>query len=165
MVSLRNTSSFNSNERMHFDLRGTTVKKSRWSALDPTMCHPLSGDEQQKAASKSTTTQFSTEQIVIRDSADVEVHTTDTQAAVALQAAIQAGISLIVNISVADSNTAEQITQELFQQANITQNNFQITLIENSKNVKVTTTDTDLAVSIQVLLQILVALAAELDIL
>ncbi|WP_349774616.1 spore coat protein [Virgibacillus sp. LDC-1] len=38
-------------------------------------------------------------------------------------------------------------------------------LIEGSNDVEVTTSDTDVAVSIQVLLQILIALVAQLDIL
>jgi len=42
--------------------------------------------------------------------------------------------------------------------------NKQKLVIENSKDVKVTTTDTDVAISLQVLLQILIALVVNIDI-
>jgi spore coat protein X len=153
--------------RPHVNLSGrTTSNRSKWSALDNRTSHPVfSDDANQEAVNRSNMTQASFETIVIKDSADVEVHTTDTQAAVALQAALQAAITLVVSVTIADSSTAEKVTQELLQQANFKQTNVQKTIIENSRNVKVTTTDTDLAVSIQILLQVLLALVVELDIL
>lgn len=45
------------------------------------------------------------------------------------------------------------------------QRNVQKTIVEGSRNVKVTTTDTDLAVNIQAMLQVLVTLVAKLEIL
>lgn len=154
--------------RPHYDLSGGNKhhSNSRWSALDSKSSHPVFSDgDNQEAVNRTSMSQSSHETIFIKDSADVEVHTTDTQAAVALQAAIQAAITLVISISVADSATAEKMTQELLQQASFKQTNVQKTIIENSRNVKVTTTDTDLAVSIQILLQVLIALVVELDIL
>ncbi|MDG0962433.1 spore coat protein [Bacillus paranthracis] len=102
--------------------------------------------------------QISEEYIEIVDSADVQVTTTDTKAALSIQAALQAAIVVVVSISIADSEKADKITQELFQKSAIKQINRQKTFIKNSRNVTVTTTDTDIAVNIQILLQILLAL-------
>ncbi|SME41697.1 spore coat protein [Bacillus cereus] len=109
--------------------------------------------------------QISEEYIEIVDSADVQVTTTDTKAALSIQAALQAAIVVVVSISIADSEKADKITQELFQKSAIKQINKQETVIKNSRNVTVTTTDTDIAVNIQILLQILLALLVKLNIL
>ncbi|PER52718.1 spore coat protein [Bacillus thuringiensis] len=109
--------------------------------------------------------QVSEEYIEIVDSADVQVTTTDTKAAISIQAALQAAIVVVVSISIADSKKADKITQELFQKSSIKQINRQKTFIKNSRNVTVTTTDTDIAVNIQILLQILLALLVKLNIL
>ncbi|AAS41821.1 MULTISPECIES: spore coat protein [Bacillus] len=109
--------------------------------------------------------QVSEEYIEIVDSADVQVTTTDTKAALSIQAALQAAIVVVVSISIADSEKADKITQELFQKSSIKQINRQKTIIKNSRNVTVTTTDTDIAVNIQILLQILLALLVKLNIL
>lgn len=109
--------------------------------------------------------QVSEECIIIRNSADVEVHTTDTQAAVNLQAALQVAIALVLSLTIADSDKAEAVTQDLLQKIETKQINKQKTLILNSQCVRVTTTDTDIAVNIQALLQVLVALVAKIDVL
>ncbi|MGN7297444.1 spore coat protein [Ferdinandcohnia sp. SAFN-114] len=145
----------------------TTTRTSphTWSALNPLSVHPLDDSENQEVQQFSKTEQVSSEAIVIRDSADIEVSTTDTQAAITLQAAIQAAIALVIRLSIADSTTSDRITQELTQYSKVRQINQQTTLIENSRGVRVTTTDTDVAISIQISLQILLALVAQLDIL
>ncbi|PEV60236.1 spore coat protein [Bacillus cereus] len=109
--------------------------------------------------------QVSEEYIEIVDSADVQVTTTNTKAALSIQAALQAAIVVVVSISIADSEKADKITQELFQKSSIKQINKQETVIRNSRNVTVTTTDTDIAVNVQILLQILLALLVKLNIL
>ncbi|MEB8697023.1 spore coat protein [Bacillus cereus] len=109
--------------------------------------------------------QVSEEYIEIVDSADVQVTTTDTKAALSIQAALQAAIVVVVSISIADSEKADRVAQELFQKSSIKQINRQKTFIKNSRNVTVTTTDTDIAVNIQILLQILLALLVKLNIL
>ncbi len=60
---------------------------------------------------------------------------------------------------------ADRVAQELFQKSSIKQINKQETVIRNSRNVTVTTTDTDIAVNVQILLQILLALLVKLNIL
>ncbi|XQY93821.1 spore coat protein [Metabacillus sp. HB246100] len=57
------------------------------------------------------------------------------------------------------------MTQQLLQEADIKQLNEQNLVIENSRNVNITTTDIDVAVSLQALLQVLVALVADIDLL
>ncbi|WP_088338709.1 spore coat protein [Bacillus cereus] len=109
--------------------------------------------------------QISEEYIEIVDSADVQVTTTDTKAALSIQAALQAAIVVIISISIADSEKADRVAQELFQKSSIKQINKQETVIRNSRNVTVTTTDTDIAVNVQILLQILLALLVKLNIL
>ncbi|WP_227935010.1 spore coat protein [Alkalihalobacillus deserti] len=137
-----------------------------WSALDPQACHPSENAAvEQEAVQVDKTLQFSEEYIFIKDSCDVTVSSTDTKAAVSLQASLQAAIALVISISVASSDQAEQITQELLQSTKTKQLNYQKTVIENSRNVDITTTDTQIGVNIQLLLQILLALLVNLDVL
>ncbi len=144
---------------------------NKWTAHDQNMDHPCdpcrdnNGDIDNNAAEIADIDQSSNEIIIIRDSCDVTVETTDTQVAVSLQAALQVAIAIVVNITIADSSRAETVTQELLQRAQIRQANRQKLVIVNSRSVNVTTTDTDVAISLQLLLQILVALVAQLDIL
>ncbi|MDC3413615.1 spore coat protein [Aquibacillus sp. 3ASR75-11] len=113
----------------------------------------------------STIDQNSREAIYVLNSNEVEVNTTDTQVAVSLQAALQVAIAIVVNISIADSSRAKQVTEELLAYSQVDQSNRQLVVVDGSENVTVTTTDTDVAASIQVLLQILIALVGQLDIL
>jgi spore coat protein X len=150
-------------------------KPYSWVALDrtdkhPTDCSDNSGSDdnatvETEADQLSKIAQLSSEVIVIKDSCDIEVHTTETQVAISLQVAIQVAIALVINITIADSARAEQISTELLQASVIKQANRQKLVIENSRDVEVTTTDTDVAISIQLLVQILVALVISLDIL
>ncbi|WP_078430603.1 spore coat protein [Alkalihalobacterium alkalinitrilicum] len=144
-------------------------KKSSWSALDSKHKHPLcppkEEDHTQAAEHTNKTLQLSEEYIFIKDSCDVSVNTTDTKAAISLQASLQAAIAIVISISVADSSKAEMITQDLLQSSKIKQVTQQKTIIENSRNVKVTITDTQVAANIQVLLQVLLALLVQIDLL
>ncbi|MEM1505718.1 spore coat protein [Domibacillus sp. 8LH] len=119
----------------------------------------------QDGVQKSFVDQESDELIWIKDSCNVEVHSTDTQAAVSLQVGLQLAIALVVSITIGDSDEGESVAQELFQQFDAEQTNKQKVVIDNSKDVRITTTDTDLAVNIQALLQVLVALVVKLDVL
>lgn len=109
--------------------------------------------------------QLSEELIHIINSCDVTVSTTDTKATLSLQASLQAAIALIITISIADSAQAERITQDLLQTSKTKQQTIQKVVISDSQGVNVTTTDTQIALNIQVLLQILLALIVKLDIL
>nr|WP_246596308.1 spore coat protein [Bacillus alkalicola] len=136
--------------------------------MDTSRKHPLCFDDQdetQDAANKNKTLQLNEEYIFIKDSCDVTVNTTDTKAAVNLQAGLQAAIAVLISISVADSSTREELTQELMNTAKVKQISYQKTVVENSRNVDIATTDTQAAANIQILLQLLIALAVKLDIL
>lgn len=119
----------------------------------------------QEGVQKSVIDQESDELIWIKDSCNVEVQSTDTQAAVSLQVGLQLAIALVISITIGDSDEAQAVSQELFQHLDSEQLNKQKIFIENSKDVTVTTTDTDLSVNIQALLEVLVALVAKLDVL
>lgn len=95
----------------------------------------------------------------------MDVHTTNTQAAVSIQLAVQAAIAAVISITVGDTDRGNAIAQELKQMFKSKQKNSQKTIIEGSTCVKVTTTNTELAVNIQALLQILIAIVVRLDIL
>jgi spore coat protein X len=139
-------------------------KSNKWSALDSSS-HPIFGDVNQLAAQKAETLQFSEESIFVYDSADVEINTTSTKVGLSIQAALQAAIVLILTISLGSSTEADKVAQELFQKSSIKQINKQRTIVKNSRNVKVTTTDTDIAANVQILIQLLVAILIKLDIL
>lgn len=153
---------------MNQEIYRSKGNNTTWSALgsDPhPLCPPKEENDTQGAEQVNKTLQLSEEYILIKDSCDVTVNTTDTKAAVSLQASLQAIIAIIISISIADSQKAEKVTQDLLQTAKIKQVTYQKTIIENSKNVDVTTTDTQVAVNIQLLLQLLLALIVRLDIL
>ncbi|KEZ54334.1 hypothetical protein GS18_0205255 [Metabacillus indicus] len=120
----------------------------------------------QRARQSVQAGQRSTEKISIVDSTDVNVLTIDVQAALALQAAIQAAIVLIIRLSFADDiEQADRFSEELFQFTSIDQVNEQEILIKDSHNVNVGALDLDLVITIQLLIQVLAALALSLDIL
>jgi spore coat protein X len=138
----------------------------KWRALDHCENKRFSGaDVLQEAEQIAAAEQKSFEKIIVKDSQDVKVHTTDTQVAVTIQVALQIAIAVVIRVTIGDTAEGESIVQELRQFSGIKQKNAQKTIIENSTNVKVTTTDTDVAVNLQVLLQVLVAILVTLDIL
>jgi spore coat protein X len=109
--------------------------------------------------------QESDELIFIKDSCNIKVHSTDTQAAVSLQVGLQLAIAIVVRITIGDSPTGQSIVQDLMQVFDSEQVNKQKVVVENSKDITITTTDTDLSVNIQALLQVLVSLVVKLDVL
>ena len=84
---------------------------------------------------------------------------------VSLQVGLQLAIALVLRITILDSNEGAAVSEELLQAFTSQQSNTQKVIIENSKDVKVKTTDTDLSVNIQALFQVLVTLVATLDVL
>ncbi|MFJ7826378.1 spore coat protein [Psychrobacillus sp. NPDC096623] len=142
------------------------MEKRKWRALDH--CDDPSGNESdvlQDGKQSVSTKQQSFERIIVKDSEGVEIHSTDTQAAISLQLGIQAAIAAVISVTIGDSEQGKAVTQELNQFIKTKQRNVQTTIVEGSRNISVTTTDTDLAVNIQAMLQILVAIVAKLDIL
>ncbi|QBP42047.1 spore coat protein [Paenisporosarcina antarctica] len=119
----------------------------------------------QDADQVSTIDQESDELIWIKDSCNIIVQTTDTQAAVSLQVGLQLAIALVISITIGDSDRGQTVAQELLQNFDSEQTNKQKIYIENSKDVNITTTDTDLAINIQAMLQVLLALVVTLDVL
>jgi spore coat protein X len=109
--------------------------------------------------------QESDELIWIKDSCNINVQTTDTQASVSLQVGLQLAIALVISLAIGDSDRSQAVAQDIFQQFDNEQTNIQKIYIDNSKDVTIVTTDTDLAVNIQALLEVLVALIVRLDVL
>ncbi len=139
--------------------------KCGWNALDPNSVHPLFKDTAQVADQVSKTYQVTDELIVVRNSEGVQVSTSDTQVGVNIQVAIQALIAIVINISIASAETSKEIYQELLQYTKNAQVNRGRTIIEDSCKVEVRTRNTDVAVTVQLFLQILVALLISLNIL
>lgn len=109
--------------------------------------------------------QESDELIWIKDSCNVNVRTTDTQAAVSLQVGLQLAIALVISISLGDSDQGRAVAQEVLQKFDDEQKNKQRIYVENSKDVDIHTTDTDLSVNIQALLDVLLTLVVRIDVL
>ncbi|MBP1968460.1 spore coat protein X [Virgibacillus natechei] len=119
----------------------------------------------QEADQYSFMEQESAEMIWVKESCNIKVDTTDTQVGVSLQAGLQLAITLVINLTVADSNQGEAVSQELVEYFNAEQVNKQKIFIYNSKDINISTTDTDLAVNVQALLQLLIALVVMIDVL
>ena len=109
--------------------------------------------------------QESDEIIWIKDSCNVNVRSTDTQGAVSLQVGLQLAIALVISISLGDSDQGRAVAQEIFQSFDDEQSNKQKIYVENSKDVDIHTTDTDLSVNIQALLDVLLTLVVRIDVL
>lgn len=127
--------------------------------------HRPEADVLQAADQFSQIDQESDEFIFIKNSYNCCVESTNTQAAVSLQVGLQLAIALVLRITIFDSNEDGAVSEELLQAFTSQQSNTQKVIIEDSKDVKVTTTDTDLSVNIQALLQVLLTLVATLDVL
>lgn len=136
-----------------------------WRALDQCDQPNSEADVTQSDPQVFSNVQRSFEEIIIRNSEGVDVTTTDTQAAVSLQLGIQAAIAAVITATIGDSDQSRAVVQDINQYARNRQRNVQKTIVEGSRNITVRTIDTDLAVNIQVLLQILVAIVVKLDIL
>lgn len=139
------------------------MSNREWRAVD--QCNLEGSSATQDGEQVSVSVQQSFEVIIVRNSEGVDVHTTDIQAAVSLQLGIQAAIAAVIIATIGDTDQGRAVVQEIKQFSRIRQRNIQRTIIEGSRNVSVTTTDTDLAVNIQALLQILLAIIVKLDIL
>ena len=141
--------------------------KGEWRALDHCDDDKRSDNAvvDQEATQKNTTSQSSEEWIIIKDSEDINVTTTDLQAAASIQVGIEAALALVLRLSIADSSQAEDVLQDFKQVTRTRQSNRQKTIIEKSKNIDITTLDTDIAINLQLLVQLLLAVIDSLDIL
>ncbi|MCM3197175.1 spore coat protein [Priestia megaterium] len=141
------------------------MSEKKWRALDH--CDNNNRNKKdvlQDADQLTSIEQESYEWIIVKDSEGVDIKTTDTQIAISLQAAIQAAIAIVIRITIGDNEEGNAVIQDMKQFSKTKQRNSQKTIIENSRNIEVTTTDTDIAVNIQLLLQILLALVATVDV-
>ncbi|WP_205520254.1 spore coat protein [Virgibacillus doumboii] len=142
------------------------MSQTKWRALD--QCDDNTTDENnaviaQDADQSVSNQQVSDEWIIIKDSEDINVTTTDRQVAFSLQLGIQAAIGAVINITVGE-NQSNGILQDLKQVIRTRQGNHQKTIVEQSREIQITTRDTDIAVNIQLLFQILATIVATLDI-
>ncbi|MFS0655756.1 spore coat protein [Bacillus sp. 179-C3.3 HS] len=132
------------------------------------VCHDHCDEDEnvlQIAEQFSQNKQISEEIIIIRDSCDINVSSVDAQVAVSVQTAVQLALVAIINLSIADNDLADEIAQDLVQLTTTKQANRQKLVIENSRDVSVTTVDADVAVAVQTLVQILAALIIAIGIL
>jgi spore coat protein X len=161
--SSRDKHKSSSSEKSHRDYEKKEQRSS--SKHDDQEKKHRNADVEQNGGQFSFVDQESDELIFIKDSCNVKVHSTDTQAAVSLQVGLQLAIAIVVRITIGDSPTAQSVVQDLMQVFDSEQTNKQKVIVENSKDICIITTDTDLSVNIQALLQVLVSLVANLDVL
>ncbi|WP_051314608.1 spore coat protein [Alteribacter aurantiacus] len=107
--------------------------------------------------------QLSEESITIRNSRDITVNLTDTKAAANLQATLQEAIIVLISNSGTNRAQAKLIANDLLQSAKTKQISNRHIRIEGSRNVEITSTDTQLLINIQLLLQLLVAVFVQLN--
>src|SRR5699024_2403283 len=95
------------------------TNKKNWYALKPESAHPVEpcgdsrNDDMNDAQQTTELDQMSHEIIVIRDSCDITVETTDTKVAASLQGALQVAIAVVISITIADSSRAAKERQEI----------------------------------------------------
>ncbi|AUZ38115.1 MULTISPECIES: spore coat protein CotX [Bacillus] len=155
-----------------------------WVALDPDCDHPLEHKEKEKEERKcncdiccnnngfgndnafidqdlaqaNLNKQVSDETIIIRDSCDINVSSTDVQAVTSVVTALNAAVVTATLTSIADGVIAELVAQDLLQLTANKQVNRQKLLIECSRGVNVTTVDADIATLISTATNTLVAI-------
>lgn len=140
------------------------TSQNKWSALED-CAHPLDPTVDQSLDQVSVTSQSEEVVVMIKDSCDIEVNTTSTEAAVSIQLALQVAVAIILEVSIADSINQNEILQDLLQLTATKQSTKQKTIIENSRGVKVTSTETEIAITAQIAIQILIALLVAIEIL
>lgn len=141
------------------------MSEKKWRALENCDTNKKTeSDVMEEADQLVLSKQQSCEWIIVKDSEQVDVHTTDTQVAVSLQAAIQVAIAIVITTTLGDTEKGKAVVEDLKQFFSNKQRNSQKTIIKGSKNVEVRTTDTQVAINIEALLQILVAIVAKLDV-
>ncbi|MUL34254.1 spore coat protein [Priestia megaterium] len=130
--------------------------EKKWRALDHCDFGNNGAVIDQDPNAVSNIDQESFEWIVVKDSEGVTVNTVDTQIAAQLQTAVQTAIGIITATLVGNVQ-GQVIAQELNAVLKTNQRNTQKTVIEGSKNITVSTTDTDVAANVQVAAQTLTA--------
>jgi spore coat protein X len=142
------------------------MSEKKWRALDHCCENSsnLNADVTQSGEQVASTSQQTFEWIVVKDSEGVTVTKTDNQAAASLQAALEAAIAIVISITVGSSDAGKAVAQELKQMFKSRQRISKKLIILGSRQVEVTTTDNQLVVNIQVLVELLATLVAKLQI-
>ncbi|WP_144647169.1 spore coat protein [Priestia megaterium] len=130
--------------------------EKKWRALD----HCGTGNNgaviDQDPNAVSNVDQESFEWIIVKDSEGITVNTTDTQTVLQTQGLLQTAIATITATLVGNVE-GKVIAEELNAILKTNQRNTQKTVIEGSKFITVTTTDTDTVANTQLVTQTLVA--------
>ncbi|MEH7558995.1 spore coat protein [Priestia megaterium] len=130
--------------------------EKKWRALDHCDFGNNGAVIDQDADTVNSVNQGSFEWIVVKDSEGVHVDTVDTQTATQAQTLLNTIAGTILATLVGDIQ-GKIIAEELNTIMKTKQRNNQKTVIEGSKNVRVSTVDTDTATQTQIALQTLVA--------
>lgn len=130
--------------------------EKKWRALDHCDFGNNGAVIDQDADAVSSIGQESFEWIIVKDSEGITVDTVDTQVAAHLQIATQTAVATILALLVGNVQ-GQVIAEELNAILKTKQRNAQKTVIEGSKNIRVSTTDTDVAANIQIATQTLAA--------
>ncbi|MGG3642283.1 spore coat protein [Bacillus gobiensis] len=105
------------------------------------------------------------ETIYIVGSEVITINSTNNKIALSLQAAVQAIIALVIQLTIADSDKADSIRNQISSNMKWLNRKMKVIYIENSSNVTVTVSSVDIAVTLQFMLQILLSILAAVDIL
>ncbi|MGG3573272.1 spore coat protein [Bacillus gobiensis] len=105
------------------------------------------------------------ETIYIVGSEVITINSTNNKIALSLQAAVQAIIALVIQLTIADSDKADSIRNQISSNMKWLNRKMKVIYIENSSNVTVTVSSVDIAVTLQFMLQILLSILATVDIL
>ncbi|ATH95095.1 spore coat protein [Bacillus glycinifermentans] len=103
--------------------------------------------------------------IEIVDSEHVTVNTTNITAALSLQAIVITIIMLAVQLAIEDPETAALISEQILVVHKLQNRKKTVIQVIGSKNIVITLSSVEIAVSIQILTDVLIALLTELDIL
>ncbi|MCY7855685.1 spore coat protein [Bacillus sonorensis] len=103
--------------------------------------------------------------IEIIDSEHVTVNTTNITAALSLQAIVITLIILAVQLTIEDPDTADLISEQILAVHRLQTKKKTIIQVIGSRHVEITLSSLEIAVSVQILTDVLTALLIELDIL
>jgi spore coat protein X len=131
--------------------------EKKWRALDHCEFGTNGAVIDQDPNAVSSVDQGSFEWIIVKDSEGVKVDTTDTQIVTQVQTAIQTATAIITATLVGNVQ-GRVIAEELNAILKTNQRNSQKTVIEGSKNVRVSTADTDVATHTQTAIQALTSI-------
>lgn len=105
------------------------------------------------------------ETIYIVGSEAITINSTNNKIALSLQAAVQAIIALVIQLTIADSDKADSVRNQISSNMKWLNRKMKVIYIENSSHVTVTVSSVDIAVTLQFMLQILLSILATVDIL